>query len=139
MLIGRAEKVPGTELWLAGAEYSFARDEESFRTEKAEMVQRALQDIPKEKWGQTILLAHHPEFIDDGAEMGVPLILTGHTHGGQFSLFGWSPAALSYDEWNGMTYEGRRALYVSAGAGALIPFRLGMPREIVVITLKVRK
>jgi predicted MPP superfamily phosphohydrolase len=38
-----------------------------------------------------------------------------------------------------MTYEGSRALYVSAGAGALIPFRLGMPREIVVITLKVRK
>ena len=35
-----------------------------------------------------------------------------------------------------MNYEGRRALYVSTGLGALIPFRLGQPGEIVVVTLK---
>jgi predicted MPP superfamily phosphohydrolase len=62
--------------------------------------------------------------------------LSGHTHGGQFSLFGWSPVALAYQEWEGMTYEGSRAIYVSAGAGSLIPFRLNQPREITVITLK---
>ena len=33
-----------------------------------------------------ILLAHHPEFIDDGAERRVPLVLTGHTHGSQFGF-----------------------------------------------------
>ena len=69
-------------------------------------------------------------------ECNAQLTLSGHTHGGQFSLFGWSPVALTYDEWQGMTYEGDRALYVSTGAGSLIPFRLNQPREIVVITLR---
>lgn len=66
------------------------------------------------------------------------LTLSGHTHGGQFQLFGWSPAALSYEVWGGWTYEGRCALFVSTGLGALIPFRLGIPGEIVQITLKKR-
>ena len=69
-------------------------------------------------------------------ECNAQLTLSGHTHGGQFSLFGWSPVALTYDEWQGMIYEGDRALYVSTGAGSLIPFRLNQPREIVVITLR---
>jgi predicted MPP superfamily phosphohydrolase len=69
-------------------------------------------------------------------ECNAQLTLSGHTHGGQFSLFGWSPVALAYQEWEGMTYEGSRAIYVSAGAGSLIPFRLNQPREITVITLK---
>lgn len=35
-----------------------------------------------------------------------------------------------------MTYEGSRAIYVSTGVGALIPFRLNQTGEIAVITLK---
>ena len=69
-------------------------------------------------------------------ECNAQLTLSGHTHGGQFSLFGWSPVAMSYRDWYGMAYEGSRALYVSSGAGSLIPFRLNQPREIVVITLR---
>lgn len=67
------------------------------------------------------------------------LTLSGHTHGGQLSLFGWSPVSITYREWGGMTYEGARAINVSTGLGALIPFRFGMPGEIVVITLKSKK
>lgn len=69
-------------------------------------------------------------------ECSVQLTLSGHTHGGQADIFGFSPASLSYKEWGGMTYEGSRALYVSTGLGALIPFRLALPGEIVVITLR---
>ena len=47
-----------------------------------------------------------------------------------------SPVVLKYSEWGGMTYEGPRAIYVSTGVGALVPFRLGLPGEIVVITLR---
>lgn len=72
-------------------------------------------------------------------ECNAQLTLSGHTHGGQVSLFGWSPAALSYQEYEGMIYEGPRALYVSTGVGALIPFRLSLPGEIVVITLHAKK
>ena len=77
---------------------------------------------------QFILMLQH--------ECNAQLTLSGHTHGGQFSLFGWSPVAMSYRDWYGMAYEGSRALYVSSGAGSLIPFRLNQPREIVVITLR---
>lgn len=72
-------------------------------------------------------------------ECHAQLTLSGHTHGGQFSIFGWSPASFTYDVWGGSAYEGDRAIYVSSGLGALIPFRLNMPGEIVVITLKSKK
>ena len=86
----------------------------------------------------TLMLQHDPTCWREKIlpECNAQLTLSGHTHGGQFSLFGWSPVALTYDEWQGMTYEGDRALYVSTGAGSLIPFRLNQPREIVVITLR---
>ena len=85
-----------------------------------------------------IMLQHDPSAWDEKIlpECQAQLTLSGHTHGGQFELFGWSPASLSYEEWGGWTYKDGRALYVSTGLGALIPFRLGMPGEIVQITLK---
>lgn len=69
-------------------------------------------------------------------ECKAQLTLSGHTHGGQVSLLGLSPASLSYDEWGGTYEQDGRTLIVSTGLGALIPFRLGMPGEIVVITLR---
>ena len=88
-----------------------------------------------------VMLSHDPSAWREKIlpESHAQLTLSGHTHGGQFSLFGWSPVAWSYDEWDGMTYEGSRAIFVSAGVGALIPFRLGKPGEIVVITLRSKK
>ena len=128
-LLGRAEKVDGTELWLAGAEYSFARDEESFQAEKAELTQKALGDIPLEERSQTILLAHHPEFIDNGAEAGIPLILTGHTHGGQFGFMGLSLMPIfKYNR--GMVKVGNSLGYVHSGNGSWLPLRIGCPPEI---------
>lgn len=67
------------------------------------------------------------------------LTLSGHTHAMQFELFGWSPASLIYREWGGMFYEGERAINVSTGLGGFIPFRFGVPGEIVVITLRCGK
>jgi len=64
------------------------------------------------------------------------LTLSGHTHGGQVRLFGWSPASLRYPETQGFYREGDRALYVTRGLGGAIPFRLGCPGEITVITLR---
>ena len=64
------------------------------------------------------------------------LTLSGHTHGGQFSLFGWSPASLRCHEYAGLYYMGDRAINVSTGLSGVIPFRFGVPPEIVVITLR---
>lgn len=63
------------------------------------------------------------------------LTLSGHTHGAQFELFGWSPLSLFQKECSGLYRQGERSLYVSKGVGALIPFRFCCNPEIVVITL----
>lgn len=67
---------------------------------------------------------------------GAQLTLSGHTHAMQFSIFGWSPASLVYDEWGGMYSEGGRSLNVSVGLGGFIPFRFGATGEVVVVTLR---
>lgn len=64
------------------------------------------------------------------------LTLSGHTHGGQLSIFGWSLANLKYKENSGLYNEGGRYLYVSNGISGVFPFRLGVPAEITVITLR---
>lgn len=69
-------------------------------------------------------------------ETKAQLTLSGHTHAMQFMLFGWSPASFVYSEWGGLFYEGARAINVSTGMGGFIPFRFGVPGEVVVITLK---
>ena len=69
----------------------------------------------------------------------VQLTLSGHTHGGQFSLFGLTPASFLYKESIGLYRAGERVLYVSKGIGGVVPFRFGTPPEIVVITLRTQK
>ena len=63
------------------------------------------------------------------------LTLSGHTHGGQFKMFGWSPASFAYHQWGGYYEKEGRGIYVSTGIGGVVPFRIGMSPEIAVITL----
>ena len=64
------------------------------------------------------------------------LTLSGHTHGGQLDIAGLTPAQLAYREYGGMYHLNRRALYVTTGLSGVVPLRLGVVPEIVVITLK---
>lgn len=85
-----------------------------------------------------ILLSHDPTHWRRKVlpETDIQLTLSGHTHGMQFMLFGWSPSQYIYPEWRGMYSENGRSLYVSLGVGgALIPFRFGAWPEINLITL----
>ncbi len=67
----------------------------------------------------------------------IQLTLSGHTHAGQLKILGHSISEFKYKEWDGMYYEGKRALLVSPGVGeALMPFRLGAWPNIDVIVLK---
>ena len=89
----------------------------------------------------TLMLEHDPSAWRSTILPGsnAQLTLSGHTHAGQMKVLGWSPAAVSYTEWDGMYYDGDRAINVSAGVGGFIPFRLGADNEIVVITLRSEK
>ena len=86
----------------------------------------------------TVMLQHDPSCWRRKIlpQSSAQLTLSGHTHAMQFELFGWSPAALVYAEWGGMYYDGSRAMNVSTGLGGFVPFRFGVPGEIVVITLR---
>ncbi len=84
-----------------------------------------------------IFLAHHPHAFDAAAEAGLPLTLTGHTHGGQLMLdkdFGVGPALFRY--WSGLYKRGNSQLIVSNGVGNMFPIRINAPAEIVHVTLR---
>jgi predicted MPP superfamily phosphohydrolase len=82
-----------------------------------------------------VLLAHEPD-VAARVPARVALQLSGHTHGGQVCLLGWSPVAVSGKQ---LTYGHSRMncdVVVSGGLGcSIMPFRIGVPPEIVLVTL----
>jgi predicted MPP superfamily phosphohydrolase len=84
-----------------------------------------------------ILLAHEPDIMPRVPER-VSLVLSGHTHGGQVRLLGWSPVVPSRYG-NRYAYGHVREqcdLIVSGGLGCSIaPVRFGMPPEIVLVSI----
>ena len=87
-----------------------------------------------------IILTHDPthwrgEIVNGPAS----LTLSGHTHAGQFRVFGWSVARFIYDEYDGLYTEGDHNLYVNIGLGGTMPMRIGATPEISLITLKATK
>jgi hypothetical protein len=84
-----------------------------------------------------ILLAHHPHTFDPAAQAGLPLVLSGHTHGGQIMLtdhIGAGPLRFRY--WRGLYRKPGSQLFISNGIGSWFPLRVNAPSEIVHITLK---
>lgn len=86
-----------------------------------------------------VLLTHDPTHWKRSIvnQTSIQLTLSGHTHAGQFKVFGWSPCSLRYPEWSGTYTEGEQILSVSDGIGnSIIPFRFGAWPEVNVITLR---
>jgi len=90
-----------------------------------------------------ILLAHDPNQWrkEVTGNTDIDLTLSGHTHGMQIGILSkrikWSPARYFYPEWNGLYKAGEQYLIVNRGLGVLgMPFRIWMPPEITVITLR---
>ena len=120
-----------TPLYFAGTDYPM--DRAHFDELRDRYAEEALKDIPDN--AVTVLLAHHPEFIDNGAAAGVKLTLTGHTHGCQFGLFG-VPLFPIFRYTRGMVEHGDSFGYVHSGNGSWFPVRIGCPPEIAVFTLE---
>jgi predicted MPP superfamily phosphohydrolase len=84
-----------------------------------------------------ILLAHHPHAFDAAAEVGLPLTVSGHTHGGQLMLGDAGFGPLMYRYWSGLYHKPEgAALVVSNGVGNWFPLRVGAPAEVVHLTLR---
>lgn len=141
-LVNQSENVT-SKLYILGVDYppsspvmeSGGRGEEDelFYLQKREFVEKALQNVPFD--AVCVLLAHHPEFIDDGAEKNIPLTLTGHTHGGQIGFFGMSLLPV-FKYTRGMVKNENCFGYVHSGNGSWFPFRLGCPPEIAYFVLR---
>ena len=85
-----------------------------------------------------IHLAHEPDLFTKIPDR-VSLTLSGHTHGGQVRILGYSavtPSAYGNRFAYGHVVEGGRNLIVSGGLGcSIMPVRFGVPPEITVIDL----
>ena len=82
-----------------------------------------------------ILMAHEPD-IARRVPSRVALQLSGHTHGGQVRMLGWSPVSPSGQQLAYGHIRMNHDVVVSGGLGcSIMPFRLGVPPEIVLVTL----
>jgi predicted MPP superfamily phosphohydrolase len=85
-----------------------------------------------------VLLAHNPSRLPEAAALAVPLVLSGHTHGGQIVLPGLG--AVAAREFPVIDGSGRRnitTIFVSRGVGTVyVPVRLNCPPEVALLTLE---
>jgi uncharacterized protein len=90
-----------------------------------------------------ILLSHDPNqwALAVTGKTDIDITLSGHTHGMQMGIltkkFKWSPSKYFYPHWHGLYSSVNQFQYVNRGLGVLaIPFRIWMPPEITIITIK---
>lgn len=119
-------------IYLAGVDYPFAKGDALKKMIEA-YTEKALQGIPQDAF--TILLAHHPDFIESGFRNHIPLTVAGHSHGEQIGVMG-QPIFPLYQYNRGMFRDQSSVGYVSRGTGHWFPFRFGCSREITYITLR---
>jgi predicted MPP superfamily phosphohydrolase len=86
----------------------------------------------------SILLAHNPSRLKEAAALSLPLMLSGHTHGGQIVLPGLGAlAARSFPIVAGEGVRDQTTAFVSRGVGTVyVPIRINCPPEVAVLTLK---
>ena len=127
----------GRPFWLAGLgdqlAYAPARRFRPIKRIGVDDLSATLNKITDD--APVILLAHEPD-VAHRVPSRVALQLSGHTHGGQVRVMGWSPVAPSGQL---LAYGHIRLncdVVVSGGLGcSLLPLRLGVPPEIVQVTL----
>ncbi|MFC7391537.1 metallophosphoesterase [Scopulibacillus cellulosilyticus] len=85
------------------------------------------------KEGATVLLSHNPDIKYKLHEHhNIPLVISGHTHGGQIRLFGWG-----LREKGGIKKKSFGTLIISNGYGTTWhPLRLGAPPDTLLLTLR---
>lgn len=121
-----------SELWIVGVgdPWTGAAD-----------LDKAMENVPRGV--PTILLAHSPDILAEATSHGLPLVLSGHLHGGQV-VFPFAGPVVGMSKYGTRFAWGRFALnrtqlIVSRGLGEeAIPLRLFCPPEIVIVTLRAK-
>lgn len=95
--------------------------------------------------GYKVLLSHYPENINEYKACSVNLVLSGHTHGGQFripflgGLYAPGQGFFPEYDWGRYNINGKDFIISSGLGNSSIPIRLFNRPEIVVINLKPAK
>jgi predicted MPP superfamily phosphohydrolase len=86
----------------------------------------------------TVLLAHDPRRLTEAAALEIPLVLSGHTHGGQVVLpVVGAVAAQKFPVVAGIGRRGNTTMFVSRGVGTVyVPVRINCPPEVALLTLQ---
>ena len=118
----------GTSLWLAGLADLWTRPQH---------IEETVSKVPE--GAPVIALTHNPD-IFPRLPQRVPLLLAGHTHGGQvrFPLIGSVVHSTKVGERyeTGHVFENNHHLFVTTGIGtSILPVRFGVAPEIVLLTV----
>jgi predicted MPP superfamily phosphohydrolase len=84
-----------------------------------------------------LLLAHDPRRLVEASSLGVPAVLSGHTHGGQVVIPGFGAVARrTFPVLAGLGARDDTSIFVSRGVGTVyVPVRINCPPEVALITL----
>jgi predicted MPP superfamily phosphohydrolase len=102
---------------------------------------RRVEDLSRLMRGASpnaILLAHTPTRLLEATSLAIPLVISGHTHGGQIVLPGLGAlAARRFPVIAGTARRENTTIFVSRGVGTVyVPIRLNCPPEVAVLTLE---
>jgi uncharacterized protein len=97
-----------------------------------------ISSLMKGASGTVVLLAHDPRRLNEAAGLKIPVVLSGHTHGGQVVLPGFGPVAgQKFPVVSGIGRRNRTTIFVSKGVGTVyVPVRVNCPPEVAVLTLQ---
>lgn len=117
----------GRSVWLAGLADLWTRPQH---------IDETIAQVPQDQ--TVIALTHNPDIFPRLPER-VPLLLAGHTHGGQirFPIVGTIVEPSTFGFVRGHFFENNHHLFVTTGIGnSIIPLRFGVTPEIVLLTVK---
>lgn len=108
--------------------------------ERHDRLDRALAGLELAARSSVILLAHSPDIMPSAVRERIPLVLVGHTHGGQLGIK-WIRQLSSYAErgpyMSGRFQQGDTLLYVNRGIGSkVLPYRFLAPPEVTVVEFR---
>lgn len=128
----------GQKVRVVGVDFPMVERLKDVRAGKEERMRRSAETGFKGVASDEFLvcLAHHPDFFPLAAEKGARLTLSGHTHGGQVAFFGVPVFGFAFKYALGRYRRGDNHLYVSGGTGHWLPFRVGIPTEVTLLTLR---
>ena len=97
-----------------------------------------LEQVLKNPRGTVLLLAHDPRRLTEAAELKVPAVLSGHTHGGQVVVPGFGALAKArFPILQGLGRQANTSIFVSRGIGTVyVPVRINCPPEVALVTLR---